>query len=352
MRSFAIWYKCKKEVESEEPKKKVKADIHINLWESKICAEDNSMVYIDFGLMIDDVEPIEEIYIYCPFYVAASNVEDLGHRIIENPVLVGAIFNDNYQAKSGIPRRLIITCSNKSPFTIYEFDIKNDIDIKEIKQDGHGSLLTFSLKDILDGKYGGAGEEPPKKYYFRIRVSSKIDAMKLMFQEAKNISPFQDAFLITQVVDFRLNNLRSCNQLIRDKFAKGSHFGISQIHYLLLRKATDVFIHQGESASSRLLEKPLWEKYIDNLSESVIAYHFKKKAEGRDACIEDFCVLSRFEYQQINIKRLAAYTYVIVFLGVVAGVIANYVPRCPYALVIAAVGTVWFLLIIWVLKRK
>ena len=352
MRSFAIWYKRK-----ENHDKDAKVDIHVNLWESKICSDDDSRVYIDFGLMVDDVEPIEELYIYCPFDVDNNDIEDVGHRIIENDILVGAIFNDNYQAISGIPRRLIITPHNesKSPFTIYEFDIKNDISIKKIKQEGkeesHGSLLAFSLKDILDGKYGKVDAEPPTRYYFRIRVSSSVNELNLMFQEAKNISPFQDAFIITQVVDFRLNNLRSCNRFVRDKIAKGNKFKISQVHYLLLRKATDVFIHQGEKVSSRLLEKPLWEKYIDGLNENVIAYHFKKKAKDNEN-IEDFCVLSRFEYQQLNKKKLAAYTYLVVFLGVVSGVIANYFPDCPHRIPVGIAGVLIFIGIVWWLKKQ
>ena len=352
MRSFAIWYKRK-----ETHDKDVKVDIHVNLWESKICSDDDSRVYIDFGLMVDDVEPIEELYIYCPFGVDTNDIEDVGHRIIENDILVGAIFNDNYHAESGIPRRLIITPDNKDkvPFTIYELDIKNDLSIKNISQEGketsHGSLLKFSLKDILDGKYGKVDTEPPTRYYFRIRVSSSLEKLNLMFQEAKNISPFQDAFVITQVVDFRLNNLRSCNRFVRDKIAKGNKFEIMQVHYLLLRKATDVFIHQGEDVSSRLLEKPLWEKYIDGLNESVIAYHFKKKVKDNEN-IEDFCVLSRFEYQQLNRKKLAAYTYLVVFLGVVSGLIANYFPRCPYGIPVATVGLLIFMAIVWWLRKQ
>lgn len=352
MRSFAIWYKRK---ENQNNNKEVGVDIHVNLWESKICSDDDSRVYIDFGLMVDDVEPIEELYIYCPFGVDIKNIEDVGHRIIENDILVGAIFNDNYHAESGIPRRLIITPDNKDKksFTIYEFDIKNDLSIKDINQEGKGSLLNFSLKDILDGKYGKVDIEPPTRYYFRVRVSSSVNELNLMFQEAKNISPFQDAFVITQVVDFRLNNLRSCNRFVRDKIAKGDKFKILQVHYLLLRKATDVFIHQGEKVSSRLLEKPLWEKYIDGLNENVIAYHFKRKAKDTDnEAIEDFCVLSRFEYQQLNKTKLVAYTYLVVFLGAVSGVIANYFPGCPYSIPVGIAGVLVFMWIIWWLKRQ
>jgi hypothetical protein len=352
MRSFAIWYKKKNDNDNE-----AKVDIHINLWESKICSDDDSRVYIDFGLMFYDINLVDELYIYCPFNVDIDNVEDVGHRIIENDILVGAIFNDNYHAESGIPRRLIITPDNKDkdPFTIYELDTKNDLSIKKINQEGgevsHGSLLTFLLKDILDGKYGKTDEEPPTRYYFRIRISSNLEELSLMFQEAKNISPFQDAFVITQVVDFRLNNLRSCNRFIRDRIAKGDKFKIMQIHYLLLRKATDVFIHQGEDVSSRLLEKPLWKKYIDGLNENVIAYHFKKKSNN-DEGIEDFCVLSRFEYQQLNKKKLIAYTYLVVFLGVVSGLIANYLPQCPYVIHVSFTGVLIFIAIIWWLRGQ
>jgi hypothetical protein len=247
MRSFAVWYKEKEQTKSLEASKDVKAKVHINLWEQNICKNENSLVHIDIGLMVDDMSTVAGIYIYCPVVIELSAVKDLGQTIIDNQKLVGAIFNENYQIHSGTARRLLIIDSARGDFIIYNLDVVNDIQIK----DKEGTLLYIKTEDILNGDYGGH-DKLPSRYYFRLRISVERNKLDMMFRTQKNISPFQDAFITTQVIDFRLNNLRSCNQFIRDEFAKGRHFIIEAVHYLLLRKATDVFIHQGEQVSSVL----------------------------------------------------------------------------------------------------
>lgn len=342
MRSFLVWYKDKRSTS-----KKIEADIHINLWESNIRKKDDKTVYFDFGIMVHDIKNVKKIYLYCPFPVTKDDVKDLGECIIENNVLVGAIFNDSYKATSGIARQLKIELQgNKSKFTIYSVDVEHDLKINNIKN-SHGSLLIFSFDKVIKNKHKNHKKE---KYYFRMRIRSSLDDLHLMFQKTKNNSPFQDAFLITQVIDFRLNNLRSCNEFIRDKYSKGNQFTIKQIHYLLLRRATDVFIHQGENVSSRLLEKSLWNKYLEGLNENVIAYHFKRKEKGK--IIDDYCVLSRFEYQQFNYKKIFAYFYMVMYLGILSGLFANLLTKCSYWKDIIVIGTIIFMIIIYYIKRK
>lgn len=353
MRSFAVWYKEKqkelganrnyaqensvcigddevRDNKTKHNKTEIIADVHINLWESKICQNSDDMVCFDIGVMVSDVTYLDKLNIYCPFKVEKSGVQDLNHKIIENTDLVGAIFNENYSACTGFPRRLIIKSDNdeRKVFVIYELDIENDLDIQYIPQSEHdnscGSLLAFSLDNVASGEYKD-GEKLPVQYYFRVRISVNEDKLKVMFQEAKNNSPIQDAFLVTQVIDFRLNNLRSCSRFVSDKFAKDDKFKIRQVHYLILRRATDVFIHQGEEVSSRLLEKSLWRKYIDGLDESVIAYHFKKTWKSPNKPVDDFGVLARFEYQQINKKRLMVYLVCVVIISVISGLITNFI---------------------------
>ena len=352
MSSFAVWYKRKsasKESRSEADSAtctnaSVATDIHVNLWESNICGRDDSSVYFDFGLMIEDVRDIENIYMYCPFEVNKSDVKDLGKCILDNQSLVGAIFNENYRICSGEPRRLLVqspaqishqesdsvvgdkTClkkeEEKGGFVIYSLDIVNDLDVKHIDDGGYkGTRLKITIEKILMGKYGGSIKKV-YKYYFRLRVAVKMSNLKLIFQRAKTISPFQSAFITTQVIDFRLNDLRSCTPLVRDEFAKGDHFSIRKIHYLLLRKTTDVFIHQGGEVSSRLLEKHLWESYISGLENNIVAYHFKKKTGNTSLSssqtINDYSILTRFEFECINFRKILAYLYIVLYLGVVS----------------------------------
>ena len=364
MSSFAIWYKRKVSAEKEDDEKgpsenngnPVEIDIHINLWESNICHKGSSSVYFDFGLMVYDIHNIESIYLYSPFEIQVADVKDLGGCILENQVLVGAIFNENYRMCSGEPRRLLVqeytsnsntassvkkngrndenkgdfegTQKNES-FIIYCLDIDNDIKVKHIEDGGYkGTRLELYIKDILDGKYS-SNIRGVNKYYFRLRIKVSQSKLQLIFQRPKPLSPFQSAFITTQVIDFRLNDLRSCTPLVRDEFAKGDHFSIQRVHYLLLRKTTDVFIHQGGEVSSRLLEKDLWKSYISGLESSIVAYHFKEKVSdslsSKKECINDYSKLTRFEFECINWKRIFSYIYIVLGFGMLSSLLAAFV---------------------------
>lgn len=375
MSSFAIWYKKKVPLEQENSMQTslqsaetpVGIDIHVNLWEGNICGRDDSLVYFDFGLMIYDVRDIENIYVYCPFEVKVEEVKDLGGCIIDNQILVGAIFNENYRICSGEPRRLLVqnlsgeclcragmvrpdsisnlknvelatsesqardTGSNaedkiaeqsNKKFIIYSLDINNDLKVKYIEEAGYrGTRLSLSVKEILTGQYG-ENIKGVHQYYFRLRVEVDINKLSLIFQRPKTISPLHNAFITSQVIDFRLNDLRSCTALVRDEFAKGAHFSIQRVHYLLLRKTTDVFIHQGEKVSSRLLEKDLWESYIGGLKNSVVAYHFKEKIDdgplSKRKSINDYSILTRFEFECFNARKIVGYFYIALYIGVIS----------------------------------
>lgn len=346
-------------------------EVHINLWESNICNKPKGFVFMDFGLMVSDIKHIDTICLYCPFHFELADAEDLGKRILEHQELVGAIFNETPQLCYGHPRRLIVTreldenkkssncdCEERdSKFVVYRLDIENDFTVKNIDENGDkGGILQLSLKNILDGQYG-ADLDQLATYYFRFRIGVSINQMQLIFKNAKNISPFQNAFITTQVIDFRLNDLRSCNQLVRDEFAKGGHFSIYTVHYLLLRKTTDLFIHQGETVSSRLLEKNLWENYIGGLTDNVIAYHFKKKIflSKEKNGIKDYSVLTRFEYERLDIKVMLLYTCIVLYLGLLSSALFYFLQKSypldiPYILAIILGGITFF---VWLfLLRK
>ena len=387
MSSFAVWYKRNSSSVASSPEEdsgkslgvSVATEIHVNLWESNICRKDDSSVYFDFGLMIEDIRGIENIYMYCPFKVDKSTIKDLGGCILDNQSLVGAIFNENYRICSGEPRRLLVQSHGQIPpqksdsivdgfhlkkeeenkkFIIYNLDIDNDLNVKHIDDGGYnGTRLKITIKKILTGQYA----EPIKnvyKYYFRLRIAVKMSNLKLIFQRAKTLSPFQSAFITTQVIDFRLNDLRSCAPLVRDEFAKGDHFSIRKVHYLLLRKTTDVFIHQGGEVSSRLLEKHLWENYISGLKNNIVAYHFKKKTgdtSSNSQSINDYSQLTRFEFECADFRKILAYLYIVLYLGVVSEGATTLLERLyPTELFFLCVGvsTFLFCIIIVLLYRE
>lgn len=330
MRSFAIWYDKQNPTKFE---KCTQIQIHINLWAQNICGGKRNEVFIDFGLLIHDLSDVTKVNLYCPFKLVESRIQDLSRLMCSQKGLINSIFNEDYDGRSmgGLERyfRVDVPDSLKShlkdTFIVYQLD-ENDF---EIEDKGAGAIVSFSTKDILlpDSETRFNELNTVTRYYFRFRISTNTNELKFMFSQPKKLSPFQEAFITTQVIDFRINNLRSCDISISDTFAKGAHFDIRAIHYLILRNASDELIYHGKNISSRLLEEnSSWKKYFDNLQSSIIAYHFKEVCKTEhDPSIGEFVNLTRFEYQSTNFLRMFGYTYLLIYFGVFASYIANFI---------------------------
>lgn len=335
MRSFAIWYDKKETASSSEPI----IDIHINLWDENICGGKRKKVYIDFGFMIknpiddkDDnlIEKIEQINLYCPFAVQQENVTDLGKEIYAHDELVNAIFNEDYKLVKGIARYLCVDVRDKQQsksrknFIIYQLKEEN-FSFKQIAD--HGTLVSLKISNVFPADSHDSHEDLKnfRQYYFRFRLCADAKDLRFISREPKNLSLFQDAFIETQLIDFRLNSLRSCNSEIKDSFAKGNHFEINAVHYLVLRKASDELSYHGSTKlSSRLMENELWSQYINGLDKNVVAYHFKEIA-SKEKILEEFVILTRFEYKKNKWFLVSKYTLIVVLLGAVSSLLASWI---------------------------
>lgn len=343
MRSFALWYSPQSKYSGEcsailKPdsigqhthNKKIneklkEVSVHINLSGGK---ESPKKYYFDFGFLVEDISGIETLYLYCPFDLESdkSQIKDLGKIISENK-LVNAIFNESYTTTGGNPKRLVVNKpeSGDPSFIIYSLDIENQVDIKKCKRDADtpGSILAIKVNDI---KY-----EEIKKYYFRIRIAVPGNDVQLINDRIQGDSVFQRYFTNTEVIDFRLNDIRSCSEELREQFNKGKKFGILATHYLVLRDANDVIIHHGMELSSRMLEDNLWRTYFDESNYDMIAYHFKSKAIKRKKkvvkYVDDFTALTRFQYQRGTTRHILLYIGVIILVGIITGVVGNWVSK-------------------------
>ena len=367
MRSFALWYNA---TNPNATKKEKEVEVHINLWDKSICGGARDDIQIDFGLLVSDIEGIDEIDLYCPFSIDKSAITDLGQKILNHPELVNAIFNENYHTSSGAPRRLeVISPSDKkernekernekerndgnkiddrtdssrrkTPFLIYQLEIENEVSIDRIPNhtgptnedddNSFGSLIKIKINKLLEGNQ--EERTPTQKYYFRFRIETTTDKMELFCQRPHNISPFSEAFVTTEVIDFRLNNLRSCCSGVQDRISQGKKFKITSVHYLILRLTSDTLIQQGDTVSSRLLEQNIWKEYIPSLTENIIAYHFKKKSDEKDinsAGVKEFVILTRFEYQKTNKWLLGTYLYMLIYMSVLSNALSNWMSGSP-----------------------
>lgn len=319
MRSFALWF-SKLNKDSKEDKE---ITVHINLWDKRQLSENKYC--FDFGFLLEDIRDIENIFLYVPFNIDKTKIKDLG-IIISNNKLVNAIFNENFTTTDGEPKRLIVNGNNsKQSFVIYDLDIDNQIDLSRCRRNSStpGTIIKIKVRDINPNRLF--------RYYFRIRIEVDCKEVYLINDEIKGTSIFSNEFTNTEVIDFRLNDIRSCSENLREQFDKGSKFCILAVHYLILRNADDIIIHYGEQISSRMLENDLWKDYIEGANNNIIAYHIKRKAKkekGKDGkerikYVDNFSDLTRFQYQKGNWTVLIKYILGVIVLGAIGGVFGN-----------------------------
>lgn len=320
MRSFTLWYD-----EKESAEKRPIVKINVNLW------EDNSNKTIqtcfDFGFKINDITNVENINLYVPFDINKENISDLG-KTISNNTLVNAIFNENFVTTDGNPKKLRVSSLDDDVdenFIIYSLDINSQIDLISSKTstDEDSKIIQINLSDI-----NLSDTDNIKEYYFRIRIQVPNDRPGFIYNQITSESPFEDYFTNTEVIDFRINDIRSSSEVLREKFESGSHFKIKSVHYLILRDASDIIIHHGNPISSRVLERNTWNGYFGGSKEkNVIAYHIKKKSfkEGKDIkYLKDFSDLSRFKSKKSSIKVLLTAIFIIIILELVSNGIYDF----------------------------
>ena len=337
MRSFAVWYDTEDHIDHD-----VKAKIHINFWNSVEYLQKEKDCFFDFGFLINDISGISTINLYCPFYVKKEgscgyNIYDLGAKI-SNIELIDAIFNENYSAVSGAPKRYLVNTkpyevrsssesesSDFEKFVIYSLDENSEIDIQYCKKQPYqvdnanknnkcndGTIITLKIKDIE--KYSSEILEDTKAYYFRIRIRVQENALSTITQNV-NYKFFLKANLYSTVVmDFRLNDIRSFNQEIKNKYTHGRKFKIISVNYLIMKNITDEVEALGTNMTCRLLESDLWNQYIDGLQNNMMAYHIKKKMI-HDKPIQDFCAIVKVKYEKVTWKLLVGYLFGAVAIG-------------------------------------
>jgi hypothetical protein len=322
MRSFALWYTSKENLTEIKTDDEGVVDLHINLWKKTTKKRENYC--FDFGLRVKNISTIKNIKLYCTFPFEKNSIRDLG-SVISNNKLTNAIFNESYKTTEGDPKRLNVK-SSENEFIIYTLDTGSQVELTPCKRsnDKPGTIIDLKIDDISVGEI--------TDYYFRIRVEIPSSEVHLINDEIDGISIFSNQFTNTEVIDFRINDIRSCSDSLREQFEKGRPLNFRSIHYLILRNASDLAIFHGNNPSSRMLESDLWKNYIDNENQNLIAYHFKKKCiennvSGEIEYLSDFSTLARFQYKKKTAKIISVYLIILLILGAAGGVTGNYATK-------------------------
>lgn len=345
MRSFVLWYK-KRDAQIEDKKIKAELDLHINLWKNQKRGKEEFI--FDFGFFIDNIKKIKTIYLYIPF---KAYPQDLGIKVKDKHSLIDAIFNEKCKITSlPVGKRILVSIEKKEnrekknenkdiekkkiikkEFMFY-FLGDDQITIKEVNDSHGGSIVEFNVENILgeeeEEAFREEGEEIKelldiKKYYFRFRLKGNKEDIKFIKNQDYGNDIFSNLFTRTEIIDFRLNDIKTCSETIKEKYVSNVKFDINKIHYLLLRNFNDDFIYYDGDVSSRMLESDLWKDYIEETDEDLIAYHIKKKREENKEFIESFTNLSRFRYQKNNLYISIKYFLFLLLSSILPGMTTN-----------------------------
>lgn len=326
MESIAIWY-C-----NSSSNETVKADFHFNFWKilDKHSSTDGNGFhrFLDIGIKIDNPSQVKKIQIYFPFLIRKDEVIDLGSKF-EDPLLLGAIFNEDYEiASSSQSDYLNVTDSNKKfLFKIYKLG-NNAFTVEKFQDDTgkkstNGSIISFDL--------------PPKKeegsLYIRIRIASPY-LSGFSSVEKNPASLTSAAFEKIEIFDFRINSFRHLpNKIIEQHMASNHKFIIKRIHFFYICSYKESYILSHEPFSgARKLEKDIWDNYISNDKINIqnfqkdifVAYHWSEKSIDDSNGIKDVNVLMKTSFQHKNWKTILLYFIIIVIVGAFSGIIGNW----------------------------
>ncbi len=336
MNSFAVWY-------DGSSKENHNIELHFNLWKlknkiSKIYKKENSNMFLDIGIKVENIDDIEKVHIFIPFPVTSENIEDMGIKMKDNRKLINGIFNDDCEIKhNGSKNGVTISRDNgndviKIHTLDYEYQKNISVELKD-----NGSIISIDTKkDKRDKK---------ESSYYRFRIKGKpINDFGKTKEDLDN--PFKTSYESNHIIDFRVNEKRALPENLNMLLQKEKLFNIKVIHFLLLMDISYKLACTGLDYSMRALEDNLWSEYLDNEYETgcLVGYHWKSKVNEIDKGIENFNSYIRIKEVKINIITILIYVLGVMIIGVITSLIAGYLQTKGF--IVSAISICIFI-ILW-----
>lgn len=310
MNSLAIW--CKKKIKEDD----IPAEIHFNFWKLpcserkkyKLFKEYEYEYFLDIGLKVGNTSNAEEIKVFLPFKISKDELVDLGEILINDAKLINGIFNEDYSITTDTtPKQVKVNRpGDDTKFIVYSLDKENII----VEYKYEGSVITLKYPNIDLGSCNTC--------YFRFRIKTNTLETLTRKYDSKN-SFFENAFTMTEVIDFRLNEKRSYNGSMAESIKKDGEFRIEKVHFLLLLDGKEDLISNGNSTfTCRELEKNIWKSYIDSKYDkrNIIAYHWRQKIKDIEKSIESFNSLIKIKFSETNSSTIFKYIAVLVTMTI------------------------------------
>jgi hypothetical protein len=287
------------------------------------------------------LEGVNSINIYFPFVIKTDNyIHNLGLTLSKNSELIAAIFNARTDNLKNVSPNVFDICfvDNKKDklrlFTQIQLSDQGKNNGVNISNEDGGSILSFPTALISMSKPESLGTSIVETVfgYFRFRISLCAEDKKSISQiyvskDAKFLSRIES----TEIVDFRVNEVRNIPSRIASKLSNNSY--ITSVHFFLIRETNSEHkLSHSEFKRCRLLEKNLWDSYLNvppniPIPEQMLIYHWKEPLQKQNdkQYLENFSAFAKFCTITVTRWRLAGFICLGVLLGIISGVFGNFV---------------------------
>ncbi len=337
MNSIGILYALKN---SSEPRQtNVSAELHVNYWKVPV----KNGVYkrfLDFGIFINEVaSDISSVAFYFPFKVVETSLRDLGGSLSKSELLC-TLFNNDYIVRNinSSPSYYCISPSTNSekahPFWLYVLG-ENNFSVAEVKP--YGSIVTVKILSTPK-KNGGirpavSERKPKRNLYFRFRLED-IPVDSIFYEENISNDFLQSAFSKTEMIDFRINEVREISPKVYEEITKDKTFlPFSKIHFFFVGSSEDEqIVGNTNFKDCRLLDYERWQSYIGkdfDIKRKLIAYHWCWKGNEKQQTRDKYNIFIKTVYKSIKWKTILKYCSVVFLLSLIATVVWDAIKCTP-----------------------
>lgn len=360
MDSFGLWYK----VDEKNRINKADFEMHINLW-SKL----NNKTYLDIGIKIFNYKDIDELIFLCPFKLKNDEIIDLSDKISRKEN-VDLILNNDADIETKDNYVVIKDHEKRCDYLIFPFRqaVQGVQKIEQIDESHSKIIINFrdfkqyikDLKKTQDSEECSCNLDGIDNLYIRFRIKSE-EMDNILFKDIEPANKFlQSGFVSTQVIDFKMNNIRNISPTIRATASryKEDLVEFKCIHFLLMEPAESNIEYMSNQMTCRKLEDRVWNDYLDiswDEDLSILVYHSKevakecdltdvkikndinvvnqdvneKQINSSDKKIKEFNQLVKISYSKTNKKIILKYAFYAILLGAISGLVANIIWALP-----------------------
>ena len=349
MKSFGLWYKKKEgeviprntpclestKVEQQNntniPVHEPRISLHVNLWFlGDIQANNNKGSFLDIGFKIENYSQIEKLTVHCPFRLERENIEDLSEKL-NTKENANIIFNKDCEIETK-DSYTIVNISKKAgqpeePLLIFPLDQAiSEIFILQNLDNINKTNLVFDFTKFIQYVEKVERLKSINDIYIRFRIQNIDLKDKIYFDSEPLNKSFESAFSGTRIIDFKINETRNIDELIRAKILIENEVWVkmNKVHFLVMEPSSyDLTSFSDDKMTCRELEERMWDNYlgrqIDFSKGHALAYHWKQEESKSTS----FSCLVKVKYSKARWHTIVAYSIMVIVLGIISSTIVS-----------------------------